>query len=614
MKHNYFYFNKLKNLGISFKLAVTTALLISCSVFFVSFLSYKKYTKDFKEQSSKQVQQILEQVSLNIDTYLDDLFRLSLYPYYNSDFIDALDKQINDNDLKFLNRERTIEDFLNQMMIFPRKDIVRVFIIADRIYKSERIPSTLDNTINPKAFTWYKKAITSKKPIFVPAHLEQMTTKQKNVVFSVVNKIKSTRNLSRTLGVIKVDANYSGIESICKRVDMGKYGGLFIIDDNRNIIYSSVENIPYDKHFNFYKEINDTKKPYITLKYNKKSYLVNIAKTSLANWSIISISSLNEINKKAIQTRNNAFLMAFLSSIFAIFILICIIRWFLNPLLYIVSKVKEIQRGNLLVKFPSKKNDEIGYLGASLNDMVKKIDTMMKENTNLVKEIYEAKYLQKEAQINTLFNQIRPHFIYNTLNMISMFIQCGKEDRAIDNINKLSRILRGLSHCNKDITLEYEMNLLNSYLSIQNSRFQERLEYSINIDKTLNCCVIPALIFQPIVENAVIHGCEGKKEKTEIKIWNTQKDDKVIFIIEDNGKGMSEQELTDLRKKIYDYNDEKYELLNMKNKDSGIGLLNVHRRIQIKYGKNYGLHINSKSGIGTNIQIILPKNIIQGVD
>ena len=148
-----------KNWTISFKVISIAALLIFVSVFLISFLSYIKYKNDFHVKSAENVQQIIEQVSLNINTYLDDLFRLSLSPYYNDDVIDALDNKINDSDLNFLNRMRTVETFLDQMMIIPRDDILRVFIITmdDEIYKSERITTTIDKTIDYKSYNWYKE-------------------------------------------------------------------------------------------------------------------------------------------------------------------------------------------------------------------------------------------------------------------------------------------------------------------------------------------------------------------------------------------------------------------------------------------------------------------------
>lgn len=600
---------KIRTSGISFKLLTSTALLILCSVFLVSFFSYRQYTRDFEEQSSNKVQQIINLVSLNIDTYLDDLFRLSQSPYYNSNVIDALDRKIDDSDLKTLDRTRTVEGFLDEMMIIPRSDIIRVFILSDTIYKSERLNTATDNSIDYTSFQWYKDAIKTQKPIFVPAHIEQIVKHPKNIVFSVVNVVKSTRNTDRILGVIKVDANYSGIEKICNKVDMGRKGGLFIIDENKNVIFSNIKNIPYNE---FYEKIIQSHKTNITLKYNKDNLLLNSTQIVRSNWTIITVNSIDEININAMKTRNTAFFMAFICSTLAIIILILFVKWFLKPLLRIVKQIREIQEGNLSVKFPQNQNDEIGYLGSSLNKMVSEINHMIDENTSLTKEIYEAKYLQKEAQINTLFNQIRPHFIYNTLNMISLLIQCGREENAIDNINKLSSILRGIANWDKDISVEQEISLLDAYLGIQNNRYEGRLEYSIDIDKALYSYVIPALILQPVVENAVIHGCEARREKTSIKVWSTEENDHIVFNIKDNGEGISYENLQCLRDKLENYMTHETELFDIKRKGSSIGLVNVNRRIQIKYGKEYGLYIHSEIGEGTYVKIVLPKNTFSG--
>lgn len=600
---------KYKSPGIYFKLLASSIFLILFSIFLVSFLSYFQYTNDFKDQSAGRVQQIIELVSLNIDTYLDDLFRLSLSPYYNNDVLDALDKRLEDSDLKTLNRTRTIEGFLDQMMIMPRKDILRVYILSEDIYKSERVNTALNTSIKYQEFQWYKDAIATEQPVFVPAHLEQMIKKPKNIVFSVANVVKSTRNTNRILGVIKVDANYSGIQTICNRVNMGRKGGLFIIDENKNIIFSSIDSAPYSDLF---KKVVSSNKPYKTYKYNNDNLLVNSTKIIRSNWTIIAVNSLDEINSNATKTRNNAFLMALLCSAFAIFILMVFIKWFLEPLLYIVKDIRLIQNGDFSVIFPDYRNDEIGYLGSALNKMVANINSMMDENTNLVKEVYEAKYLQKEAQINTLFNQIRPHFIYNTLNMVSLLIQCGRDEKAVDNINKLSSILRGMANWDKDITIEQEINLLDAYLGIQKSRYEDRLGYFINIDSAFYQCVIPALILQPIVENAVVHSCEARREKTIIKIWSTEENDKLIFNVQDNGEGINSEALDAIRAKLDTHVENKTDLIDLKSKTSGIGLVNVNRRIKIKYGKEYGLFIESEISHGTLVKIILPKNTFTG--
>lgn len=601
--------NKYKNWSISFKLLSGTAFLILFSVFFVSILSYFQYTGDSRDQSAARDQQIIDQAALNIDTYFDDLFRLSASPYYYDNVIESLEQDVRDSDIMQLDKTRFIEGFLDQMMIIPRNDILRVMIMTDDIYMSARIRTGLDKTTDFHDFDWYKSALESREPVFVPAHLEDLVKNPRNIVFSVVNQLRSTRDTEKILGVIKVDANFSGIESICSKIDMGKNGGLFIIDENNSIIYSSINTIPY---LEFYNKAKDLKGQYSTITNGSMPYMLNSSLIPRSNWTIVSVCSIDEINENARKIRNNALLLAIACSIFAIFVLTIFIKNFLRPLMDIVKLMKEVQKGNLSVKFPVKRKDEIGYLGSSFNAMVEKARDMIDENTELVKEVYEAEYLQKEAQVNSLFSQIRPHFIYNTLNMISMLVQCGKSDAAVENINKLSSILRGMANMDKDISVREEIKLLDSYLSLQRSRYGERLEYSIHIDEYLHSYMIPSLILQPAVENAVIHGCEAKKDKTTIKIYNVDEDDVITFVIEDDGAGMDEKQLFEIRSKIGSPISGKESVIDSGKLSSGIGLVNISRRIKIRYGREYGISLDSSPGKGTKVRIILPKYKLKG--
>lgn len=598
-----------KNWSIKVKLLTITIFLIVFSVLIASSLSYYRYTRDFQQQAAERTQQTIEQLSFNINTYLEDVIRLSMSLYYNNQLMDTLEKGDVKTASEQLEKRRLIEDLLNGMMIQPRNDILSVYIIADEVYRGGRYPASNYYNADYKNYDWYKQALKTQETIFVPAHLEQLISNPKFKVFSIVKRIDSIKNVGKPLGVVKVDADYTGIESICNKVDMGKEGGLFIFDENNTTIFSSVKN---DSFKDIYSLVKGSNSPYFTTSINGKKYLLNSTVIPRANWTIITANSINELNKNAIQTRNTTFLMALLSSLFAIIILIIFTQSFLRPLMIIIKLMKEVKRGNFQVKFPEERNDEIGYLGSSFNTMVTRISSMMVENTDLVKEVYEAKFLQKEAQISALYGQIRPHFIYNTLNMISLLMQCGRNEKAIDNINKLSILLRGITHLDKEITVEKEISLLDSYLSIQSSRYDGRLEYIINIDKELYSYSIPALILQPIAENSIVHGCEKRKEKTIIKIYNTYENENIVFIVEDNADGMDEKTLEKLRKRVYSSEDiavleDSYPSV----KSGGIGLVNVNKRIKIRFGEQYGLIIDSNLGKGTSVRIVLPKEPIE---
>jgi len=289
------------------------------------------------------------------------------------------------------------------------------------------------------------------------------------------------------------------------------------------------------------------------------------------------------------------------------------LRRFLKPLQSIVSLMKQVELGRLDVTFRSDRLDEIGYLGSAFNRLVKRIDEMLRENTTLVREVYESKLLQQEAQIHALHSQIQPHFIFNTLNLISLSMQSGEREQAIRNMNALSKILRSMSQWDKEIPMRQELELLRAYLGIQSSRYEGRLSYRIEIDAALDDVPVPALLLQPIVENAVKHGCERKKGPTAIAIESRAADGRIVLSVRDDGPGMDEASLLRLRRRL----DEGGTRLAEERGDgaaaeddgengAGVGLVNTSRRIRARYGPAYGLRVDSAPGAGTAVFLEIP--------
>jgi len=579
------------------------------SILLVSFLSYIQYTKDFNKHSADLNQQIIDQVAFSVNAYIEDLFRLSQAIYYNYDVMKMLEEDIKKSEIHELEKTRIIEDFLKEMMTIPRKDIIRVHIIADNVYSSTRTQGSYAGVTNFEKYDWYNKALQTQDAIFVPVHTDEIDKNPNFKVFSVVRQLRSMRKTGKILGVIKVDADYSGIEEICSKVDMGNEGGLFIYDKNKNLIYPNhiYRNQVKVDISDLYDEVVARSEAYFAYESESKRWLVNTKNIALSNWVVFSVNSYDELNKNAYNTRNMAILFAVVCSMFAIVVLIILIRKLLSPLQTVVALMKRVESGDFSVRFTVNEHDEIGYLGTSFNKMIMKIDSILKENTALVKEIYEARLLQKEAQINALYRQIRPHFIYNTLNTISMLIQTRKYDKAVSTINALSKILRTLAGFEKETSIKVEAELLNNYLEIQSSRYGDRLKYSIEIDRSLYSMHVPALIFQPIVENAVIHGCEGKKESTFIHITGTEEDREVIFVFEDNGRGIDSKKLESIKSRLSNVKNNLLQESGELHIREGIGLINVNRRLILKYGPHYGLAISSESGKGTIVKIRIPK-------
>lgn len=268
--------------------------------------------------------------------------------------------------------------------------------------------------------------------------------------------------------------------------------------------------------------------------------------------------------------------------------------------------MKQVQHGDLSVQVEVKNQDEIGYLAKSFNKMIQRINITLEKNTQLVKEVYEGKYLQKEAQYNILCAQIKPHFLYNTLNTISLLIKYNDTDVAIDSIEKLSYFLRGIMNSDKNITLKDELEIVSSYLGILKARYSDNLIYEINVSREYFDYLIPALTIQPLVENSIIHGCEIKRGKSKIQIYSSEYENYLYLHLIDNGIGIEAKKLDMLNAEL-----SKGVSLDESSKvdnaiTESIGLINVNKRIKLKFGDSFGIRLYSSSSKGTHVQLKLP--------
>jgi len=222
--------------SVKHKLLLMISVLILVSVSTATILTDQSYRKNLLFQSTKSTRQLLEQLSINLDTYLDELFRLCLSPYYNRRVMEQLEI-IPANAAGKLNKQRIIEDYLTEMMTLPRSDILRAYIFSDGVYSSckTRISSAIDDYLHE---SWYQQALESNEAVFIPAHTEG-TGRGTLEVFSVVQRINSISNSSKLLGVIRVDANYQGIKAVCDRAGIQTGGALFIWDDAGNQMYGN---------------------------------------------------------------------------------------------------------------------------------------------------------------------------------------------------------------------------------------------------------------------------------------------------------------------------------------------------------------------------------------
>ena len=583
--------------SVKHKLLLMISILILLSVSVVTILTYQHYRTDLVEQSTQNTQKLLDQLSINLDTYLDEVFRLCLSPYYNRQVMDAIESKPVHSAEK-LKKQRIIEDYLAAVLMLPRSDILRAHIICEEIYTSSKTQSSPDLS-NYADTTWYQDAYSNNQTVFLPAHTEK-SGRGTIEVFSVAKRINSMHNSSKPIGVIRVDANYQGIKAVCDRTDFPSGAALLIWDETGNYIYrnneTGIENLSEQIMAAPEYQTGQTS---FYINAENRQFLVNVKNLSSTSWKIIDVHSMKLLTAPATDARNRAFIFAFLCALFGVLISIGLVRLFLRPIFQMTRIMETAQSGDLSVRADAIGHDEFSYLASSFNNMLAQIQVQNEKNDYLTRQIYEARYLEKEAQYTALCNQIQPHFLFNALNTIQLLIKTGKDEEAIQSISMLASLLRGMVNADRDISIQAEMKIVECYLSLQQKRFRG-LSYTLPDVSHYDTYLVPALTIQPIVENALVHGCELKRGNARILISLTESEKELLITVQDNGLGMD----TDQERKLQEALNQPS--TNPEQAEGGVGLVNIARRIKLKFGLEYGLTFESRQGEGTSVTLHLP--------
>ena len=264
-----------------------------------------------------------------------------------------------------------------------------------------------------------------------------------------------------------------------------------------------------------------------------------------------------------------------------------------EPITELCDMTEKFAGGDFSVSYHTNSNDEMETLAESFNSMVKEIET-------LIEDIHKEQENAKDAELRLLQEQINPHFLYNTLGAIIWMTESGENQKAIQVIQELSSFFRiSLSKGQSEITIKNEREHVKSYLEIQRYRYQDIMDYEIDFDEEILDYHIQKLTLQPIVENALYHGIKNKRGRGMIKVSGKLEGGDIIFKIEDNGIGMNEDELQNLRLLIAGR--------VVQDDQSGFGMANVQKRLQMLYGASYGMTVESTYQEGTCVTVCIPK-------
>ena len=310
------------------------------------------------------------------------------------------------------------------------------------------------------------------------------------------------------------------------------------------------------------------------------------------DWYMVAVMPADPIMKKSTHIICN-FLLIYIAFLLIAFIIASRLSHSMTRRLsLVVNQMAKVRFEPPVQLKDADSQDEIGELIDTYNYMSRKIQQLMDDQAKAAENLRIVEFDSLQAQIN-------PHFLYNTMDMISWLAQQGKSDEVTEVVRRLSRFYRlTLSRKQELTTIADEAEHVTIYIELQNMRFNNGIDFIMDIPDYLMEYSMPKLIFQPLVENSIIHGIMEKEEKTgSIVLTGWMEDEDIVLLLSDAGVGID----PDILPKFLDGT-----FHNPQSKGSNVAVYNTHRRLQILYGERYGLSFSSTKGQGTEVQIRIP--------
>jgi len=417
-------------------------------------------------------------------------------------------------------------------------------------------------------------------------------------------------NFLEKIGSCIVVSNTESMEGLITDIQLSENSGFYILDRDNTImaankreehgkkfesLYSFAIDQPYAIDRNVYED---------TLTDYQKGTIVQYRHLMNTGWKVVSLVPEKELSEDLQSIRRFGLFLGFVMILALVISSAAIIRNITFPVSKVINFIEQLGKSGEKNRLEIPAPNEIGIIAGYINRMLDTIEEDTGKLLNSQKKYHEIELLEKEAELSALQNQINPHFLYNTLNCINSIALVNDINEIVTISEAMARIFRYSLKQSDLVYFKDEIALIRDYMEIMNVRYPRRFTLKIYVDQQIVKLKTIKMILQPLVENAVYHGLEPKSGPGELVIRGSRVSENVLQIcVEDNGKGMETSEMAELQKALSPETSRKETDTGVKR---GIGLININRRIQLMFGEEYGLSIESQENKGTRIIILLP--------
>ncbi|MFD1957688.1 histidine kinase [Paenibacillus thailandensis] len=569
----------MRNKSIQFILAVSFTLFSVFIIVAVSAVLYGRFSATAEENAVRNSQQIVDQVSYNLETYVQSISDL----YHMMDHIIG---QSRDVDSELLRSQL-------ETMMSTRSDVVSLALFDERGKLLFDLPDVeMKPSLDVQGESWFRSALDTPGHLSISLpHVQNLYRKQFRWVVSLSKSQTVLLDGKPVKGVLLLDVNFNQIDQLSNRVSLGEKGYVYMVDESGgNIVYHPQLQLIYAgvKEENAELALRHTYGSYFDEAAGEKR-LISVQTIGNVGWKVVGVSYMDEVmTTRSELNRSLARLMAGLA-IIVVLLSVFLSRRISRPVKQLELSMKNVERGNFDSVASGDGPLEIKHLAERFNLMIGTIKQLMEQ-------IVAEQESKRKYELEALQAQINPHFLYNTLNTVVRMVGMNKNEEVVTTITSLSKLFRiSLSKGKALIPIADELEHARNYLIIQQIRFKHKFDYSFRIEDEVRPYRTLKLIVQPLIENALVHGIEPSADKGHIAVAARLEGGHVVIEISDNGLGMSEERLAEVRAGTAS-----------SVKGSGVGVRNVQERIRLYFGEPYGLEFESELEEGTKVTVRFP--------
>lgn len=568
----------LKNYRIEKKLLLTYPFLIIASIVVVSTFAIFFSMELFKEKTITYTQNILKQISNNMDTQLTRIDQDTYIFIQDNNIRSFFVSELKPGSPEYYLLRTKIQDFLTNFLL-SHSNIESIYLIHN---KGEVISTS--NTLDSSNIEQYHQQadIGDGRIVWMKTQISSIG----NRVIPAVRRINDLSTLRRN-GTLLIHLRESAVSNLLSQQGVELKGSVMVFDQDGYIVSSSLKQPGTRIDRKLLAALSSPAK-YFFQKEKEGKVFYNYYKSSFTNWAYLYRIPSKELFTGIGIVRNWVIVVAIFFTVISVVSARVIAYNISQPIIRIIKEMKNIETNDLLVNLKYDGKDELTSLATTFN-------TMMDRLRQLIRKESDQQRMKHELEMRALQAEINPHFLYNTLEAINWIGRMNRIPKICDMTLMLADIMRYSIGNQKDlVTIENELEHVKKYLGIQQIRYDDKLSIFMEMPKEILEAEIPKLTLQPIVENAIIHGLANKLEIGRIRIIGEKIDQKVIIKIEDNGCGMEEEKIRSLLHQ------------NDASPKKSIGFYNVHKRIKLFFGEAYGIEIVSVANKGTRVLITIP--------